>query len=143
MFVLPIDLITIKTPQPKCRLYWCLIEFIDWRYGQSCWNFRPLLCTSAPLTFSLVHLSPLPLPSVNSYCTGRGSGCVESICTGVIHCVFDQIPNLRNCFTAPNKNLGGEGAQTDKHLPQSPFIVNFFNRCYAAYLVLCGIPFVA
>jgi hypothetical protein len=21
--------ITIKTPNPKCRLYWCLIEFID------------------------------------------------------------------------------------------------------------------
>jgi hypothetical protein len=25
----------------KCRLYWCLIEFIDWRYSQSCWYFRP------------------------------------------------------------------------------------------------------
>ncbi len=36
--------------------------------------------------------------------------------TGVIHCAFDQIPNLQNCFTAPNKNLGGEGAP-DKHLP--------------------------
>jgi hypothetical protein len=24
---------TIKTPYPKCRLYWCLIEFIDWRYS--------------------------------------------------------------------------------------------------------------
>jgi hypothetical protein len=23
------DQITIKTPNPKCRLYWCLIEFID------------------------------------------------------------------------------------------------------------------
>ncbi len=22
--------ITRKTPNPKCRLYWCLIEFIDW-----------------------------------------------------------------------------------------------------------------
>jgi hypothetical protein len=35
------DQITIKTPNPKCRLYWCLIEFIDWRYR--CWYFRPLL----------------------------------------------------------------------------------------------------
>ncbi len=26
----------------KCRLYWCLIEFIDRRYRQSCWYFRPL-----------------------------------------------------------------------------------------------------
>jgi hypothetical protein len=23
--------ICIKTPKPKCRLYWCLLEFIDWR----------------------------------------------------------------------------------------------------------------
>ena len=22
---------------PKCRLYWCLIEFIYWRCSQSCW----------------------------------------------------------------------------------------------------------
>jgi hypothetical protein len=33
------DQITIKTPNPKCRLYWCLIEFIDWRYSESCWYF--------------------------------------------------------------------------------------------------------
>ncbi len=33
------DQITIKTPNPKCRFYWCLIEFIDWRYSQSCWYF--------------------------------------------------------------------------------------------------------
>jgi hypothetical protein len=26
-----------KTPTPKCRLYWCLIEFIDWRNSQSRW----------------------------------------------------------------------------------------------------------
>ncbi len=34
---------TIKTQNPKCRLYWCLIDFIDWRYSQACWYFRPLL----------------------------------------------------------------------------------------------------
>jgi hypothetical protein len=28
------DQITIKTPIPKCLLYWCLIEFTDWRYSQ-------------------------------------------------------------------------------------------------------------
>ncbi len=36
------DQISIKTPNPKCRLHWCLIELIDWRYSQSCWYFRPL-----------------------------------------------------------------------------------------------------
>ncbi len=30
------DQISTKTPNPKCRLYWCLIEFRDWRYSQSC-----------------------------------------------------------------------------------------------------------
>ncbi len=63
------DQITIKTPNPKCRLYWCSIEFIDWRYSQPCWYFRPFLWTSAPLTFSLVHQPPPPslCPWVNKY----------------------------------------------------------------------------
>ncbi len=50
----------IKTPNPKCRLYWCLTEFIDWRYSQSCWYFRPGLWTIAPLT-SLVSSPPFPV----------------------------------------------------------------------------------
>ncbi len=55
------DQITIKTPNTKCLLYWCLIEFIDWRYSQSHdWYFRPLMWTSAPLAFSMVHLPPPP-----------------------------------------------------------------------------------
>jgi hypothetical protein len=37
------DQIAVKTPNPRCLLYLCLIEFIDWRYSQSCWYFRPLL----------------------------------------------------------------------------------------------------
>jgi hypothetical protein len=60
--------------------------------------------------------TPPPTPRVNKYrgvciytvCNRGGSGCVET--SGVMHCVFDQIPNLQNCFTTPNKNLGGEGA---------------------------------
>ncbi len=52
------DYITIKTPNPKRRLYWSLIEFIDWRYSQSCWYFRPALWTIASLTFSLVSSPP-------------------------------------------------------------------------------------
>jgi hypothetical protein len=27
-----VDQITRKTPNPESRLYWCLIEFIDWRH---------------------------------------------------------------------------------------------------------------
>jgi hypothetical protein len=29
--LVPIDQNTIKTQNPKCRFYWCLIKFIDWR----------------------------------------------------------------------------------------------------------------
>jgi hypothetical protein len=60
---LPMDLLAVKTPNPKCRLYWCLIEFIDWRYSQSCWYFRPSFVnySIAPLTLSLVS-SHLPVP---------------------------------------------------------------------------------
>ncbi len=36
----------------------CLLEFIDWRYIQSCWYFQPSFGGVAPLTFSLVQLSP-------------------------------------------------------------------------------------
>jgi hypothetical protein len=39
----PMDQISIRTPYPKCRLYWCLIEFIDWRYIHLSWYFRPPL----------------------------------------------------------------------------------------------------
>ncbi len=28
------DQISKKTPSPKCRLYWCLTELIDWRDSQ-------------------------------------------------------------------------------------------------------------
>ncbi len=83
-----IDQLTIKEQNPKCRLYRCLIEFIDWRYSQSSWYLRPLLWTSAPLTFSLVHLSsPPPFPvwistgvCIHTVCNrGDGTGSVESI----------------------------------------------------------------
>ncbi len=60
------DQTAIKTSNPKCRLYWCLINFIDWTYSQSCWYFRPALWSIAPLNFSLGS-SPPPLPCVNKY----------------------------------------------------------------------------
>jgi hypothetical protein len=34
-----IEEVQTQTPNPKCRLYWSLIEFIDWRHSQSCWYF--------------------------------------------------------------------------------------------------------
>jgi hypothetical protein len=32
-------LINFKDTKTKCRLYWCLFEFVDWRYSHSCWYF--------------------------------------------------------------------------------------------------------
>jgi hypothetical protein len=128
------DQISIKTPNPKCRLYWCLIEFIDLRYSQSCWYFRPLLWTSAPLTFSLVHLPPCPPFPVwistgvyfhtDSVYPGRGggSGCVESIYRSYTMCISPDSEPTNICFTSPNKALEGRGPQTDKHLPSSTFL---------------------
>jgi hypothetical protein len=43
------DQITIKITYPKCRIYWRLIEFVDRRYRQSRWYFRPALWSIATL----------------------------------------------------------------------------------------------
>ncbi len=63
IYGMSMEQITIKTPNRKCRLYWCLIGFIVWRYSQSCWYFRPLLLTSAseaqPLFFSKIEFRVL------------------------------------------------------------------------------------
>jgi hypothetical protein len=63
----------MKISNPKCRLHWCLIEFIGWRYRQSCWHFRPALRTIAPLTFSLVSSLP-PKYTVHTYTVCKGGG---------------------------------------------------------------------
>jgi hypothetical protein len=80
----------IKTQNPKCRRHWCLIEFIDWRYSQSCWYFRPLLWIVASLP-SLWPVLPSPLPKVNvqyiqtvCVCRGGGGG------GGLLSCVIDH-----------------------------------------------------
>ncbi len=121
-------LINYKDINTKCRLYWRLIEFIDWRYSQLCWYFRPMQLPAlpGPLTFSLVHLPP-PLRNVKkvqnilTVCSWEGLGGGVELCwrpysAGVYHSVSDQIQNLRNCYTTPNKNLGVEGA-TDRETP--------------------------
>ncbi len=70
---------TIRTPNPKCRLYWRLIEFMDWRYSHSCWYFRSLLWTVAPLP----SLWPPP-PHPPSRMWGGWAW-------GVLSCIVDHI----------------------------------------------------
>jgi hypothetical protein len=63
--------------------------------------------------------------------------------TGVIHCVFDQIPNLQNCFTAPNKNLGGEGASDRKTPAAKVRYLGLESTSYLVYGLKGGNPIVS
>jgi hypothetical protein len=103
----------------------CLTDFIDWRYIHSWWlvfltqlvnccPHRRVLLYRCPSIFSLT--SP-PSPPSQTKCTvytdnvwlcGGGMGGVELCCrpysAEVLHSVSDQIQNLQNCYTNPNKN---------------------------------------
>ncbi len=102
------DQISIKTPNPNCPLYWCLIKFIDWRYSQSCWYFRPLLWTSAPLTFRFFQESPSPKPLIITL----GSFQIFSTIRGDIHksrCTTD-VSDTGGKFAASINDASGKFA---------------------------------
>ncbi len=117
------DQIPIKTPNPKYSLYWCLIEFIDWIYSQSCStplvNKRPsdLLTGSPP---------PPPLPVwIN---TGV---CIYTVCGEHLQelytVYFDQGRNLHTKFLyhPKQKPRRGGGLRQINTCPQVPLQVNF------------------
>ncbi len=104
----------------------CLTDFIDWRYIHSWLVFstqlvnccpharRNCTCVLFPL-YLLSGLSPPPFQTkctVYIYCTdnvwlgvwGVVELCCRSYSAAVLHSVSDQIQNLQNCFTTPNKN---------------------------------------
>jgi hypothetical protein len=80
----------VKTQNPKCRLHWCLKEFLAWRHSQSCWYFYDPSCELLPLYLLSHHPRPSPLRKVNVQCTvyrqrmAVGGG-------GVLICVVDYI----------------------------------------------------
>jgi hypothetical protein len=106
----------------------CLTDFIDWRYIHSVvcifepacellppWTKELYLCTVAPLLYLLSDLLPPPPFLIYSICRQCvtvggmwGWGDVELCCrpysAGVLHSVSDQIQNLQNCYTTPNRN---------------------------------------
>ncbi len=151
-----IDQITIKRPCPKCRLYWCLIEFIDWRYSRH--DYIDPSCKLAPLY--LLSSSPTLLPCVNKYrsstfyrvCNGGGGVYVESIYRRNTLCIWPDSESTKLLYTVyltrfriykialpPQTNLGGEGASDTCR--QVPLLVNFLEKptfrvcCLYRYLV--------
>ncbi len=57
----------------------CLSKFIDRRYSQSCWYFRPSFVNCCPLPFSLSQLYPFPMwisikYTVYKYTVCKGGG---------------------------------------------------------------------
>ncbi len=57
------DQITIKTPNRKCRLYWCRVYWLEIQSVMLVFS-TPLLWPIVPLTFSQVHVPPPPSFSV-------------------------------------------------------------------------------
>ncbi len=129
--------ISIKTPNPIVfnRVYRLEIKSAMLVFP------TPLVNYSAPLTFSPVHLPPLP-PSLCKYISTEV--CIHTVCKGggwiglcgehikELYCTLCMWPD-----SEPTKLLyhikqtpgGGGGAQTDKHLLPSTFIlVNFLNK---------------
>ncbi len=71
-------------------------------------------------------------PDTNKICNerdsvrGAGDRVVWTAYTGVIHCVFDQTPNLQNCFTTPKqKPRRGGGLRQINSCRQGLLQVNF------------------
>jgi hypothetical protein len=106
---------TIKTPNPKCRLYWWFNRV--YRSGDTVSHvgiFDPS-CELLPiyLLSDLPHPFTPPLPKVNVQyiqTVAVGGGGVELCCrpysAGIEHSVVfsDQTQNLQNCYNIPDKN---------------------------------------
>ncbi len=133
---LEIHQITIKTPNPKCCPYCCLIASGD---TVSHVGISTQLCELLPLY--LLFSSPPPPPHLNKYrslqstqcVTGGGDRVVWRAYSGVLHSVFDQILKLLYKIALPpqtktKKTEQGRGPQTEKHLPPSTFTGQFLRK---------------
>ncbi len=78
----------------------CLSEFIDWRYSQSCWYFRPSFVNCCPSNLHYGSTLPPPLPCFQSTVYTDSvwlGGVLEAIfCRSLTLCI-DQIQKLQNC----------------------------------------------
>ncbi len=78
----------------------CLTEFIDWRYSQSCWYFRPSFVNCCPSNLLVVQLSPLPCVNKYTYLYTRCIVCKEG---GVISwdSPFNKVVNISDYRNVP------------------------------------------
>ncbi len=102
----------------------CLTDFIDWRYSHSLvsifdpacellspWTKELYLCTVAPLSPLWPPPPPPPSQTKCTVCVWGGGGEVGGrwivLCrpysAGILHSVSEQMQNLPNYFTTPNK----------------------------------------
>ncbi len=122
MFTRTITQITIKTPNPKCRLFCCLIEFICRLEIKSVIlvYFRPLLwlVSKHPSNFLTSSTSPssppFPVWISTEACnytvcnTGRrGSGCVESIYRSYLLCIWPDSEPIKLFYHPKQKPRWG------------------------------------
>ncbi len=116
----------------------CLSKFIDLRYIQSCWYFRPSFvnCCPSNLLSGSTHHSPPPHPvwikyAVYTYtvCGVAGMGfCWRPYSAGVQHSrlYLTRFRTYEIATPPQTKTWEGRGPQTGKHLPQSSFTGKFF-----------------
>ncbi len=76
-----------------------LLEFIDWRYLQSCWHFRPSFVNCCPSNLLSGSTPPPPLPCVKvqyipAVCGWEGVGVLDTIfCRSLTLCIWsDSVP---------------------------------------------------
>ncbi len=75
----------------------------------------------------MVQLPPPPFVKaqyIQIVCDWEGVGVLSLVGDDILeefNTLYDQIQNLQNCYTTPNKTLGGGGLRQKHHLPQSPF----------------------
>jgi hypothetical protein len=110
----------------------CLFEFIDLRYSQSRWYFRPSCVSYCPSNLSSSPLPSSPLPCVEvqqTVCGWEGVGgrvielCWRPYSAGVSHsCIWPDSEPTK----LPNHSKQNLGGLTDKTCREVPLQVNLF-----------------
>ncbi len=103
------DEITIKTSNPKFRLYWCLTEFQAWRHSQSSRYFRPLVNKCRSMQY------------VTEGGKGKGIGLCGEHIQELYSVYLTTFRTYKVALPPQTINQEGRGPQTDKHLSPSPF----------------------